>query len=135
MALGSGLTWKVATGVDCALTRNWHVSAEASYTAFKYGASARVPNLADPGHGVMEPDSRTNVTMVKLGIGYSWGAPSARYGSSWQSGTRRRLEVSSAGAVEGGRECIDYCRSCRNPQASPCGQGPLPVLQPLGART
>jgi len=71
LGLGSDLIWKVGTGLDFAITPAWHVSGEATYTEFKYGASATVPQLG-PGY---EPNSTSKVWTVKLGVGYSWGAP------------------------------------------------------------
>ena len=66
--LGTGMTWKVATGLDYAITPNWHVDAEVNYMEFKYGASGTLAG------NIYEPSSTSKAATVKLGVGYSWGA-------------------------------------------------------------
>jgi hypothetical protein len=73
IGLGSAVTWKVGTGLDYALTPNWHVSGDVSYMEFDYGKSADV----NAGILFFEPRSTSKVTTAKLGIGYSWGGASA----------------------------------------------------------
>ena len=70
-ALGTSFIWKVGLGADYGITRNWHIMASADYASFKYGASATVfaPDA------LYEPMSKSNITTVKVGVGYAWGGP------------------------------------------------------------
>jgi hypothetical protein len=66
--LGNSDIYKVGVSLDWALVPRLHVTAGADYTAFNYGISANYPsgNLV-----AWEPDSKTNYTTLRLGLG--WG--------------------------------------------------------------
>jgi opacity protein-like surface antigen len=63
--LGNSPLYRVGAGADYALTQQIHANIGIDYTSFKYGASAIYS-----GYG--EPDSKTNYTTVKVGIGYAF---------------------------------------------------------------
>lgn len=75
VALGNSTTYRVGLSGDYALTRSIHVNAGVEYVDFAYGKSA-VTTFNVPGVGtigVLEPDSTTKNTTVKVGVGYSFG--------------------------------------------------------------
>lgn len=66
--LGNSDIYKVGVSLDWAIAQRLHVTAGADYTTFNYGISATYPS----GNSVAwEPDSKTNYTTVRLGLG--WG--------------------------------------------------------------
>ena len=67
-ALGNSDIYKIGVSLDWAIVQRLHLTAGADYTAFKYGMSASYPS----GNSfALEPDSNTNYTTVRLGLG--WG--------------------------------------------------------------
>ncbi len=68
--LGSSAFYKVGTSLDYAFALHLHANLAADLISWKYGASAVQP----PGSSfsLYEPESRTNTTMLKAGIGYSF---------------------------------------------------------------
>ncbi len=66
--LGSSVFYKVGLGFDYALYKNFHVNAGAEYVGFDYGRSI----MTGPQASYYEPDSQTNYTTVKAGIGYAF---------------------------------------------------------------
>jgi hypothetical protein len=65
-ALGDSPIYRVGVSGDYAVTRNIHVSAGVEWVDFKYGESAVYS-------GYYEPNSSTQNTIVKVGIGYAFG--------------------------------------------------------------
>jgi hypothetical protein len=65
-ALGNSTIYRVGLSGDYALTRNIHVSAGVEWVDFKYGESAVYDHY-------YEPNSSTQNTTVKVGIGYAFG--------------------------------------------------------------
>jgi hypothetical protein len=66
--LGNSVIYKVGVSLDWAVVQRLHANAGVDYTAFNYGISATYPS----GNSVAwEPDSKTNYTTVRLGLG--WG--------------------------------------------------------------
>jgi hypothetical protein len=67
--LGDSTLYKVSVAADNEFAQNLHWNAGVSYMSFKYGISAVYP----VGGGVAwEPDSKTNYTTVKIGLGYAF---------------------------------------------------------------
>jgi|GEM_PF-723102 len=66
--LGSSVFYKVGLGFDYAVYKNFHVNAAAEYVGFDYGRSI----MTGPSASYYEPDSQTNYTTVKAGIGYAF---------------------------------------------------------------
>lgn len=66
--LGSSVFYKVGLGFDYAVYKNFHVNAAAEYVGFDYGRSI----MTGPTASYYEPDSQTNYTTVKAGIGYAF---------------------------------------------------------------
>jgi hypothetical protein len=62
-ALGDSTLYKVGVSLDYLLGAKIHVNAGVDYSAFVYGISATQPS------GLLEPDSRTNYTTVRFGLG------------------------------------------------------------------
>ncbi len=67
--LGNSDLYKIGVSLDWALVQRLHVTAGADYTAFNYGISAIFPSSGN--NVAWEPDSKTNYTTVRLGLG--WG--------------------------------------------------------------
>jgi len=67
-ALGNSDMYKIGASLDWAVAQRLHVTVGADYTAFNYGISATFPSGASV---AWEPDSKTNYTTVRLGLG--WG--------------------------------------------------------------
>ena len=68
--LGNSTLYKVGAGADYAFARNLHGNIGIDYTSFSYGISGVYPagvNLV-----TWEPDSKTNYTTVKVGLGYAF---------------------------------------------------------------
>jgi hypothetical protein len=68
LTLGRADTERLGFAADYAVTPRIHVNAGVEWVHFSYGQS----NL-DPTGTYLEPESRTNNTTVKVGVGYSWG--------------------------------------------------------------
>lgn len=67
-ALGNSDMYKVGASLDWAVAQRLHVTAGADYTTFNYGISATYPSGSSV---AWEPDSKTNYTTVRVGLG--WG--------------------------------------------------------------
>ncbi|OIR01089.1 hypothetical protein GALL_168870 [mine drainage metagenome] len=69
-ALGSSSIYKLGISADYAFTKHLHGNAGFDYTSFSYGMSAVYP----VGGGIVawEPDSKTNYSVFKIGIGYAF---------------------------------------------------------------
>lgn len=69
-ALGDSNLYKAGLSTDYAFTKNLHGNVGIDYTSFKYGSSAthRILN----GEAVWMPESRTDDTTFKIGIGYAF---------------------------------------------------------------
>jgi hypothetical protein len=67
-ALGSSSIYKLGISADYAFMQHLHGNVGIDYTSFSYGMSAVYP----VGGGTWEPDSRTNYSLFKLGIGYAF---------------------------------------------------------------
>jgi hypothetical protein len=65
-ALGDSTLYKVGVSLDYVLGAKIHVNAGFDYSAFSYGISATQPS------GLLEPDSRTNYTTVRIGLGFGF---------------------------------------------------------------
>lgn len=66
--LGSSVFYKVGLGFDYGVYKNFHVNASAEYVGFDYGRSV----MTGPSASYYEPDSQTNYTIVKAGVGYAF---------------------------------------------------------------
>jgi hypothetical protein len=69
-ALGNSALFKAGTAVDYALVQNLHATLDVEYTSFNYGISALYP--LGGGYYGWEPDSSTNYTTVRIGLGYAF---------------------------------------------------------------
>lgn len=69
-ALGNSTLYKVGLAADYAFSNHFHGNAGIDYMSFGYGMSAVYP--VGGGFVSWEPDSRTNYTIVKLGVGYAF---------------------------------------------------------------
>lgn len=67
VSLGEKTYYRAGLSVDYALTGSIHANAAVEFVGYKYGKSAVAAN------GYLEPDSRTENTTVKVGLGYSLG--------------------------------------------------------------
>ncbi len=66
-AANTGKSIKLSeSAADYAFTKVIHGNVGVDYTSWEYGASAIQPS------GYFEPDSETNVTMIKVGVGYAF---------------------------------------------------------------
>jgi len=63
--LGNSAIYKVGVAADYALTQKLHGNVGIDYTSFEYGISAVYG-------GYLEPDSKTNYTTVRVGLGYTF---------------------------------------------------------------
>ncbi len=68
--LGQSTLQKFGASADYAFTKNLHGNIGVDYTTFKYGISAPTP--IGSGYVAWEPDSKTNYTTFKLGLGYAF---------------------------------------------------------------
>lgn len=66
--LGNSVIYKLGLSADYAFTKNYHANAGVDFMNFKYGISHIVPVNG----GSLEPDSNTNYTVFKLGVGYAF---------------------------------------------------------------
>jgi len=69
-ALGNSSLYKVGAGADYAFAQDLHGEIGVDYTSFNYGISAVYP--VGGGFVGWEPDSKTNYTTVKIGLGYGF---------------------------------------------------------------
>lgn len=69
-ALGNSTLYKVGLSADYAFSNHFHGNAGVDYMSFAYGMSAVYP--VGGGFVAWEPDSKTNYTIIRLGIGYSF---------------------------------------------------------------
>jgi hypothetical protein len=65
-ALGDSTLYRVGLSFDYGLGPRVHLNAGVDYSAFIYGISATQPS------GLLEPDSRTNYTTVRFGLGFGF---------------------------------------------------------------
>ena len=68
ISLGNSVVYKFGLIADYAFTKKLHGNAGVDYTSFKYGVSHTVPVNG----GSLEPDSQTNYTLIKLGVGFAF---------------------------------------------------------------
>lgn len=68
--LGDSNLYKAGLSSDYAFTKNFHGNVGVDYTSFKYGISAthRISRTTV----AWEPDSQTNYTTLKIGVGYAF---------------------------------------------------------------
>ncbi len=69
-ALGNSSLYRIGAGEDYGFTQNWHGNVGVDYTSFNYGISAVYP--VGGGYVAWEPDSKTNYTTVRIGLGYGF---------------------------------------------------------------
>ena len=67
-ALGNSSLFKAGAAADYVLVQNLHGSIGVDYTSFNYGISGVYP--VGVGYVAWEPDSKTNYTTVRIGLGY-----------------------------------------------------------------
>jgi len=69
-SLGDSALYRAGLSADYALDKNLHGSVGIDFTSFSYGISAAYP----VGGGIVawEPDSKTNYTTFKIGLGYAF---------------------------------------------------------------
>lgn len=68
--LGNSTLYRLGLGADYAITKNFHANIGVDYTSFKYGISNT--NNIGGGFVAWEPDSKTNNTSYKAGVGYAF---------------------------------------------------------------
>jgi hypothetical protein len=66
--LGNSNLYKIGIAADYAFVQNLHGNIGVDYMSFNYGISAVYPVNG----GSLEPDSKTNYTTVKIGLGYAF---------------------------------------------------------------
>ncbi len=69
-ALGNSTLYRVGAGADYAFAQNLHGNIGVDYMSFNYGISAVY--TVGGGYVAWEPDSMTNYTTVKIGLGYAF---------------------------------------------------------------
>ncbi len=69
-ALGNSTIYKVGLSADYAFLNHFHGNVGVDYMSFGYGMSAVYP--VGGGFVAWEPDSKTNYTIIKFGVGYSF---------------------------------------------------------------
>lgn len=69
-ALGNSTLYRIGVAADYGFTQNWHGNIGVDYTSFNYGISAVYP--VGGGYVAWEPDSKTNYTTVRIGLGYGF---------------------------------------------------------------
>lgn len=69
-SLGNSGLFKAGLAADYAFTQHLHGNVGVDYTSFKYGMSALYPQ--GNGYASFEPDSTTNYTTLKIGLGYAF---------------------------------------------------------------
>jgi hypothetical protein len=67
--LGNSDLYKFGVAIDYAFSQRLHGTLGVDYTAFTYGISAVYPSGTS---SIWEPDSRTNYTMLRFGLGESF---------------------------------------------------------------
>lgn len=69
-ALGNSALYRIGAGADYLFAQNLHGTIGVDYTGFSYGIS----NVYSVGSGYVawEPDSKTNYTTVRIGLGYGF---------------------------------------------------------------
>ncbi len=68
-ALGNSTLYRIGAGADYAFAKDLHGNVGVDYTSFNYGSSA-VYRVS--GGYAWEPDSKTNYTTVRIGLGYGF---------------------------------------------------------------
>jgi len=68
--LGNSALYKFGVSADYAFTEHFHGNIAADYLSFRYGMSAAYP--VGGGFVAWEPDSKTNYTTIKFGLGYAF---------------------------------------------------------------
>jgi opacity protein-like surface antigen len=69
-SLGNSVLYRIGAGADYAFAQNLHGTIGVDYTSFSYGISAVYP--VGGGYVAWEPDSKTNYTTVRIGLGYGF---------------------------------------------------------------
>jgi len=69
-ALGNSNLYRAGAAADYAFTKNFHLNVGVDYTSFEYGISAVYP--VGGGYVAWEPDSKTNYTTLRVGLGYGF---------------------------------------------------------------
>jgi len=69
-SLGDSNLYKAGLSTDYAFTKNFHGNVGVDYTSFKYGSSAT--HRASNGRLTWMPESQTDDTTLKIGIGYAF---------------------------------------------------------------
>lgn len=69
-SLGNSILYKVGVAADYAFMKHFHGNVGVDYMSFNYGISAAYP--VGGGFVAWEPDSKTNYTTVKIGLGYAF---------------------------------------------------------------
>jgi len=69
-SLGNSTLYKVGISADYAFMEHFHGTVGIDYTSFSYGMSAIYP--VGGSYVAWEPDSKTNYTTVKVGVGYAF---------------------------------------------------------------
>jgi hypothetical protein len=69
-ALGNSVLYRIGAGTDYLFAQNLHGTIGVDYTSFKYGISALYP--VGGNYVAWEPDSKTNYTTVRIGLGYGF---------------------------------------------------------------
>jgi hypothetical protein len=69
-ALGNSALYRAGVSADYAFMQNLHGNFGVDYTSFDYGISAVYP--VGGGYVAWEPDSTTNYTTVRIGLGYAF---------------------------------------------------------------
>ena len=69
-ALGNSTLYRIGVAADYGFAQNWHGNIGVDYTSFNYGISAVYP--VGGGYFAWEPDSKTNYTTVRVGLGYAF---------------------------------------------------------------
>ncbi len=64
--LGNGAYSRLGLSVDYAIVKHFHICTSYEYTSFSYGAGPLNSS------GLYEPDSKTNYSVIKVGMGYSF---------------------------------------------------------------
>ncbi|MGA7593900.1 MAG: hypothetical protein WCA64_01785 [Gallionella sp.] len=68
--LGNSALYRVGAGADYAVVENLHATICVEYTSFNYGISSVYP--VGGGFVAWEPDSKTNYTTFKFGLGFAF---------------------------------------------------------------
>lgn len=69
-ALSNSNLYRAGAAADYAFTKYFHLNVGVDYMSFKYGISALYP--LGGGYYTWEPDSKTNYTTVRVGLGYGF---------------------------------------------------------------